>query len=285
MEATRGATCYAINKNFSHELVAVVKRKMVVYDYREHTEVVREIKVPGNDNVVGVEWMKKTICLGFKSKHVMLNYQTGEVDEDLQKLQLTNIVSDEYSIYGCFVKIIGMTSGIQWKETPLIVSICFPFLLGISKNHIEVYNMYEKRFDETLENNKAFMSSDHIQKVFTANKDSVYLLTPKPIDQHISDLIDKMRLLEAFGLFEKTFQGTKKEKERKLYIYEQQAGFACFFRTRFKEAFAHFNKSRIDPREILFYFKDLVEPTSIFVSQKSKGDLKEKSKCLLQYFI
>ncbi|KAF0980633.1 hypothetical protein FDP41_013116 [Naegleria fowleri] len=214
LEATKGTHCYAINKNYSHELVAVIKRKLIVYDYREQMELVREIKVPGNDNVIGIEWMKKTICLGFKNRHIMMNYQTGEIDEDLQKLQLTNIISDEYSMYGCFVKIIGTTSGIQWKETPTVVSICFPFLLGISKGSIEVYNMYEKKFDETIANDKATISSDHMQKVFISNKKTVSLLTPKPIDQHITDLIDKMRLLEAFGLFEKTFQGTKKEKER-----------------------------------------------------------------------
>ncbi|KAG2393182.1 hypothetical protein C9374_009759 [Naegleria lovaniensis] len=278
LEATKGTQSYAINKNYSHELVAVVKRKLIVYDYREQMELVREIKVPGNDNVIGIEWMKKTICLGFKNRHIMMNYQTGEIDEDLQKLQLTNIISDEYSMYGCFVKIIGTTSGIQWKETPTVVSICFPFLLGISKGSIEVYNMYEKKFDETIVNDKATISSDHMQKVFISNKKTVSLLTPKPIDQHITDLIDKMRLLEAFGLFEKTFQGTKKEKERKLFMYEQQAGFACFFRTRFKEAFAHFNKSRIDPREILFYFKDLIEPQTNFVPQKARGDLRDKIK-------
>ncbi|KAL9643320.1 hypothetical protein ABK040_014775 [Willaertia magna] len=282
LEGTRGTTCYAINKNFSHELVAIVKKKMMIFDYREQTELVREMKLPTNENVTSIEWMKKTICIGFPKKHIMINYQTGEIDEDLQKLQLTNIVSDEYSIYGCFVKIIGISSNIQWKESISSVSICFPFLIGISKSSIEIYNMYEKRFTEPIENKKAILTSDHIQRVFLANNHSIYALTPKPIDQQISDLIGRMRLLEAFGLFEKTFQGTKKEKERKLFYYEQQAGFACFFRTRFKEAFAHFNKSKIDPREVLWYFKDLLEPESNFIPQQSKGDLQEKIKSAME---
>lgn len=65
------------------------------------------MKLPIIETLISIEWMRKTVCLGYAKRNYMLNCETGEQDETLQKLQLTNIMSEEYNHYTCFVRQIG----------------------------------------------------------------------------------------------------------------------------------------------------------------------------------
>jgi hypothetical protein len=56
------------------------------------------------------------------------------------------------------------------------------------------------------------------------------------------------------------------------------AGFACFFKARFKEAMEHFHRSKIDPRELIHFFDDLKPKSWSYVPKHGKStDLKERS--------
>jgi hypothetical protein len=188
------------------------------------------MKVPIADTVLSIEWMRKTVCLNFAKRHHMLNYETGEQDESLQKLQLTNIMSEEYSHYTCFIKTIGQnpnrdsqTSLLQWTDgTALAVGVCFPYIVGVSSKVIEIYNVYERtmvdKFDTMLDTSSGdpVIISDSVRRLYLACKSSIWMVTPLPLEKQIEAMIDKMKILEAFNMFEKTFQGTRKERVSKI---------------------------------------------------------------------
>ncbi|KAL0483236.1 hypothetical protein AKO1_011534 [Acrasis kona] len=290
LKDTRGTTCFALNKNNSHQLVAHIKKKLVFIDYKDKEfEAVREMRVPVPEAVLSIEWMKKTVCLNFAKKHFMLNYETGEQDDSLQKLQLINIMSEEYSNYTCFVHLIGtnptrdnQNSPVQWSDgTALAVGVCFPYVVGVSSKVVEIYNVYERhmvdKFDSMFEGNgEQVYISDSMRRLYIAGKSTVWVLTPQPIDKQIEGMIEKNKVLEAISMFEKTFQGTRKEKEERMRRIDEMAGYANFFKLRFKEAADFFYKSRIDTREIISFFEDLKGKNWKYTPKHAKvNDIKE----------
>ncbi len=83
-------------------------------------------------------------------------------------------------------------------------------------------------------------------------------------------------------MFERTFDGNKKDKERKLRSMHEDAGFACFYKTNFKEAFDHFSAAELEPRDVICYFPDLLSPKSPYKPKEYKGDLLPKIKEVLE---
>jgi hypothetical protein len=121
-----------------------------------------------------------------------------------------------------FVKLIGQrdNQGIQWSDaTPLAVGVCFPCVVGVCSKVIEMFNVYEQtieRFDTPLDisGGDPVIISESSQRLYIACKSSVFLLTPLPLEKQVEIMIGKDKVINAFSMFEKIFQGTRKEKVR-----------------------------------------------------------------------
>lgn len=168
------------------------------------------------------------------------------------------------------VKIIGGNSGVEWAETPNAVTMCYPYVVSVGNvKKVEVYNLYEAVIQKTnIELVKGQFACSTTDRVYIASKNEIIVLTPIPIKTQITAMILTKKIPEAFGMFERTFQGTKEEKKKREQELHIESGFVLLFDLRFNAAFEHFEKGGADPRDILFYFPDLL-PNG--VTLKSRG--------------
>lgn len=105
-----------------------------------------------------------------------------------------------------------MQNGIPWSEQILVAAGCtYPFIVGVTKDNVEVANLYDSKVDSIKFADGEF-AFDCKGKIYIASKRSILLLTQFPIEKQIRKLIADDRVLAAMSMFEKTFQGTKKEK-------------------------------------------------------------------------
>lgn len=168
------------------------------------------------------------------------------------------------------VKIIGGNSGVKWEEQSVAVAMCYPYVVSVGNvSSIEVYHLYEAKIQKAnIEINNGKFACATGDRVYVASKNEIAVLTPIPIKTQITAMILTKKISEAFGMFERTFQGTKEEKKKREQELHIESGFVLLFDLRFNAAFEHFEKGGADPRDILFYFPDLL-PNG--VTLKSRG--------------
>ncbi len=111
-----------------------------------------------------IEWSKTTICVAGKDKYSMIKATTGKVDEEVPKFQTSLLLDQEFLHFAPLIKILGVigaTHGVQQPEAvinrhssskwhSLVRSITFstyPFIVGVTKDNVEVANLYDSKVD------------------------------------------------------------------------------------------------------------------------------------------
>mmetsp|Transcript_9876 Transcript_9876/g.36818 ORF Transcript_9876/g.36818 Transcript_9876/m.36818 type:complete len:954 (-) Transcript_9876:6472-9333(-) len=298
LKETKGCSGFALNlgdayDSFRGRIVCVIKkRSLTLLKYWKdgeasmgvaRAEYQREFKLPLPEQIQNVVWVNQYIFLALKTISVAISSSTGQQDNSmLSSLSLHNLIADDKTKYLPASKILGPFVHPQGEfptETTLFMEFCFPFLVSCSAKHVEVFNLYEQsvinKYKLASRPVLTYCDPTHIILVL---KGRVMVYEPPSIGTQIRSMINDNRILQAFGMFEKTFRGSEEDKMNAIAHYKEEAGFACFFRTRYKEAFNYFSESNIDIRDIIYYFSDLTPDSFIHQPSTVKGDLKKKIK-------
>eukprot|EP01087_Luapelamoeba_hula_P011785 TRINITY_DN3247_c0_g1_i1.p1 TRINITY_DN3247_c0_g1~~TRINITY_DN3247_c0_g1_i1.p1 ORF type:complete len:893 (-),score=115.89 TRINITY_DN3247_c0_g1_i1:54-2732(-) len=258
----------------SKRICVATKKKLVLYRFlphEPHPQYIKEISVP--DYVVCMEWYGTTICVGHKKHYSLVDSESGEVETlPLALEKHVPLLIYAHSLFllrtdsvGIFVDDKGNPQSItiKWASSPIALAYSFPYVIALTATHIQV-NHAESG---TLVQNIA-VDDQKIQAlscypcrgtVVAGSPTKAFTLNPIPFERQVQQLIQDLRVEDATKLLHLAFRHLPDFK-RRLATLNQDAGMALLTNGKVKEAFTLFNKSDIDPRELISFFPDLPVP-------------------------
>eukprot|EP01028_Stygiella_incarcerata_P011441 TRINITY_DN646_c1_g1_i1.p1 TRINITY_DN646_c1_g1~~TRINITY_DN646_c1_g1_i1.p1 ORF type:complete len:937 (-),score=236.69 TRINITY_DN646_c1_g1_i1:88-2898(-) len=295
-------------KTYERRMALSIRKEVRIFDVESGTGMTEVKRLSLPDTILSLGLFGNMLCLGFRREYCLMDIEKGDITELAQidtktqpKISVATAVEEgEFLLVMDNVGVYLYASGpkmrhssrgtVRWSEMPKRVVHCFPFLIGLVGNGVEIHNMFDrdlplmqsipfrcgmdmgvgdaassilvKRDDSRLPGR-----GSQTKRVILASNDLLSLLMPLPPERHILSLVREVRVNDALQMFEKTYENAPEdERKRLLERINEEAGFAYFFVCRFADAFQSFEQClQLDPREILVFFPDLVLLRPVYV--------------------
>lgn len=311
----KGASLFAVERDphLTKPRVCVgLKKKVLLYKHESAGtfQAIKEFNLP--DLILALEWWKpvaaargdERIVAGHAHSYSLLDPRTGAVTtlpiplerslpiikpcRDLLLLSADN--------FGFLVNQVGtpLATQIEWDTPPLAVGYRYPFVVGVQNTSIEVHNVYNQGLVQTIPlpshvTRKLTLVSDNGRHLIVAGGGTIYCLVPTPVEEQVKQLLQELRVQEAADLLAESLKDDREGKAAKLSAFRQEAGMVYFVNLKFKEAFAQFDKSDMDPRELISFFPAIAPVHSTYtplnafnahliVQSKLPGESNEKAR-------
>uniref|UniRef100_A0A7S1KQ93 Vacuolar sorting protein 39/Transforming growth factor beta receptor-associated domain-containing protein n=1 Tax=Percolomonas cosmopolitus TaxID=63605 RepID=A0A7S1KQ93_9EUKA len=179
---------------------------------------------------------------------------------------------------------------VQWSDShPRSTFLAFPHLVALCSNYVEFFDLFHNQnttFSKSQGNQIKFAKAQHVASsgahLFIASSTDLLVVPLPPISDQVTTLLHESRIEDAHLLFqylielvnfrtvqhEFAYDGVEEEfsEHDQIMQFNSLAAFVLFKNMRFKLAMTYFEKSDMDPRRVIKYFSELVNPLSSFQS-------------------
>ncbi|XP_072162816.1 transforming growth factor-beta receptor-associated protein 1-like [Diadema setosum] len=308
----KGVTSFCVNENprsgspFSVEIAVATRRRLIqVYSVTEDKVVlVKDVSLLDTPVNLGLD--SYCICVALSNMYILVNYDTGQVTDlfPVETEHTTPIIKrvgrEEFLLtgpgaLGMFVTSAGMSQRppLKWAESVSAVSYTFPYVVALDDEFLTVHSVLDQQQKQTIPFQGGKLLGDFEGKMFVASAKEVYALVPLPVEKQVQALLADKRVEEALNLAKNYRKaGLGKEKFLKMYNrIQQQAGFIQLAQFNFREAGQLFQEAKLDVRELICLFPNLLPSSSNFhraipplhdfadISQVVRGDAARLGAC------
>lgn len=275
MPITKGISLFCSEKRSPlYRICIQVNKKLSFYEYVGNFELIKEIAL--HEKAVTLEWYNGVVCIGLKKQYVLMELETAEVTPlfPLEKstVPIINLMSDDILIVkdelGVFISDKGLPTrtNILWNSPPTAVGFLQPYTVALEpKNQcLEVHNILNQALVQSLpfpvkKNFKFIAKSEGSKHMLLASSTTIYTITAMTIEKQIERLLSMRKIKDVIALMEDvTANDRREEREMKLKKVHRECGLVLFRHLDLDDAFSHFQKSTIDPREIIEFYPDLL---------------------------
>eukprot|EP00392_Amoebophrya_sp_AT5.2_P000085 g85.t1 len=240
-------------------------------------------------------WHRNSILVGFKREYVLVNQDDGTLREIFQ-LQQTNVPrililpNDEALLlhqdrvglfFNCFTGQPSTRHTLEFQDKVLHVGSKTPqYIFGWSRTGTEIFSFRDQQrkqvlpftVDEGFSDNNFGQNltcvSDSNKRLFVAAsggaKNFVYCLSEIPLRTQLSKLLLEDKRQDALELLSAHLAGCDDvepaKRHAELQNFHEKAGWVCFRRLRFADAFHHFSLSSVPFSHLIRFFADPLLP-------------------------
>ncbi|GAM17117.1 hypothetical protein SAMD00019534_002920 [Acytostelium subglobosum LB1] len=269
LNKAKGCSLYAISQNGSYtSLCAAVKKKLITYAW-DGTDFVeaKEFNIP--DTPKTIDYRDNYIVVGFKKSYNIINTIDGSVfNSDTDKISFLTFFQDkEFLIVkhnlAFFINCVdgkpNRKYGLTWSDSPVSLTIKYPFIISIEPKQIEVQIVPEsKGISQTmfLQGCKSIAAKHDI---YVASTSTVWRLNPVPTLDLVDQLVANQEFETAINVLNiapDTLAG-KREKLAKTRI---NAAHAHFAREQYASAMELFLAAQFDPLKVIAQYPGFLPP-------------------------
>ena len=133
---------------------------------------------------------------------------------------------------------------IEWREPPHAVACCFPYIIALHKESIEVHNLYDtSSCIQTIAIPRTVAVTNHGHQLWTATPSRLYQLCQLSVAQQVSALVRAKQVPEALDLLQRDQNLTELQRNEELLRVHTEAGFVFFEDLDFQRAMRHFKQA------------------------------------------
>jgi hypothetical protein len=280
--STKGAKLFAVDEKRKNRICIAVKKKLQLYEFvGGQFNPVSEL--PLSDVPLAMAFYDSKVCIGYKREYAIMDTNTGAstpigLQPDSKSPPLVKLMpgDDEEPVLllsclennrmGVFVGLNGMPgqiSNLDFPQTPAVVGCCTPYVISlVANNGVEVLSMAASSQEQQLVQRielkkvKALVGG---KLVLVATPEQVQWLQPVPLQTQVTTLLSQSHVEEALALLDLTSDSAYDDaiEPAKLQQLHLDAARVLFGQLKVEEATLHFEKGRLDPRELIAYFPQL----------------------------
>jgi hypothetical protein len=282
----KGAKMFAVDEKTRTFICIAVKKKLQLYQLAGG-QFNPMPELPLADVPLAMVWYGSKICIGYKREYAILDANTGAHtpihlqpdpksaplvklmpgDEDGEPVLLLSCL--ENNRMGVFVGLNGMPgqiSNLDFPQTPAAVGSCMPYVISlVANNGIEVLSTVASQEQQLVQRIelKRVKSLVGGKLILVATAEQVQWLQPVPLQNQITTLLSQSHVEEALALLKLTSDAEYEDAVEPAKLQQMYLDIArvLFGQLKVEEATLHFEKGRLDPRELIAYFPQL-QPTS-----------------------
>ncbi|XP_069052414.1 transforming growth factor-beta receptor-associated protein 1 isoform X2 [Lepisosteus oculatus] len=161
---------------------------------------------------------------------------------------------------GMFVTKSGISQRppVKWTENLLAAAVHFPYIVTLESEALRVHSILDQQQKQTLPLHKGRGLLSTPENVFVLTENTVYSLTPVPVEEQLDALLKSEKTDEALDLVQGVKPLFSKDTYKVLYSnVTRRAGFVKFHQEYFSEAKDLFIKGNLDPKEIISLYPEL----------------------------
>lgn len=270
-----------MNNTFSIQICVVrARRPLQVYNVTEDKlTLMRDVSL--DEPVQEISMNGFHICAALRTQYIIHSLQDDQTqmlftyDNERIVPVICSISKDEFLMnvedVGMFATTMGISTRtpIQWSYPVLSLAYIHPYVLGLSEDVIMVYSILDQQQKHTKQalpfvGGRCLVKCD--SGLFVASGSAVYTLIPVPWEKQVEVLLTDERVDEALDLARNARPvGLSKEQFHRIYRkIQQRAGFIYFSKCEFDKARDLFQSSKVDIREIISLFPNLMPLSSSF---------------------
>jgi hypothetical protein len=279
---------FAVNEDerFGGKVCVVFKKKMSIYGWnpsfggrgRSGAFIQEKDNLTIPDIPAAMAWSGRSICLGFlKRDYMVINSETGALIEIIsagnsgyQIQPYIKAVGEEFLCFWSNNLLIpyDIKTGKPASKNPLpiadnkhIIASGFqdPNLVIVTENSLEIYNTLDMSRVQQYnlpQGSSGIALSDTSKPMVYATNQTIFSLTPVPVENRVQKLLLECKIKEARALLE-TQDIPLDQREAVFYQFNLDAGWCAFKNLRFSESIKYFLDTNGDPREIMSLIPDI----------------------------
>ncbi|KAJ5073161.1 cnh domain containing [Anaeramoeba ignava] len=275
--------CVDLKKRDRRFCICLSKR-MKLFNFRNgEYKVFKELLMP--EPPIAIEWYGNSIFVGYQRGYRLISVSAGDVKEMFALSRAKPHIiflsdSKEFLLVddkvGVVVTLRGEPSrgSVAWSDTPIRADYLTPFVIGILPKEITIHSWYDQRLLQSLSLLQVQSITISDPFAFIATRTEIFALLKIPIETQVDQLIEKHQYTKALELYEKSApkdnQTSLQDHKKKLLLIHLKVGYMLVKDLLFDEAFEHFYKGNLDPRELISLFpqhllkKSEYKPTNPF---------------------
>ncbi|PIK62386.1 hypothetical protein BSL78_00705 [Apostichopus japonicus] len=217
------------------------------------------------------------MCVAMETQYILVNYETGDV-RDLypisspERKPFVSRIGKEFLLPGPGIGVfvtpaaISERPPVKWAEDVNGVGFLYPYVVAMDTEFLTIHSILDQKQKQAIPFQNGCIIGDYEGKLFVASNKDVYGLIPLPVEKQVQALLTDRQVDEALSLAMNFRQaGLSKEKFQKMYTnIQQQGGFIKFGEHKLDEAKELFIRGRLDVRELICLFPDLLPSSSYF---------------------
>ncbi|KAJ8047948.1 Transforming growth factor-beta receptor-associated protein 1 [Holothuria leucospilota] len=247
----KGITSFTVNDNprhgdaFSIEIATCAKKRAVqVYVVTEDKiTFIKEVAIPELPMNLAVDGF--CMCVAMETQYILVNYETGAVRDlypvsSQERAPFVRRIGKEFVLPGPGIGVfvtpaaISERPPIKWAEDVHGVGFSYPYIVAMDSEFLTIHSILDQKQKQTIPFQNGSIIGDFEGKIFVASSKDVYGLIPLPV-----------------------------EKQMFMHI-QQQGGFIKFGEHQLIEAKEMFKGGKLDVRELICLFPNLLPSSSDF---------------------